>query len=191
MTNLQMIKNGFDVAPILQAIEKHSKLWQEKTFRQEYVGSAHRDTETIYLRWARRDTRQDIQETTVAINCEALHVLPEARLLILSALKAVRSCCMGRVIIVALRPGGIVKEHCDEGKYADHFERFHLCLSANDAEFFVRDQNNEIESVKMGQGELWWFNHKRSHWAENKTDHPRIHMIIDAVAPDYRRARVA
>lgn len=187
--NISMIASGFNVAPTLTAIGRQTDLWREKTFRQEYAGSAHSDTETIYLRWAPKDTREDIQGSITSNNLPAMSLLPEAKLLILKALRKIKSKILGRVIIVSLKAHGSVDEHIDEGKYADHFERFHVCLLADGAEFYVRSADGAVESAKIKPGELWWFNHKAPHWAKNQTDKPRIHMIIDAVAPQYRRER--
>ncbi len=76
--------------------------------------------------------------------------------------------------------------------YSDHFERFHLVLTSDQGNrFFVQNSSGWLESYSMRAGEFFWFNHKEVHWAVNESKTPRMHMIIDCVAPQYRRERVS
>jgi len=82
---------------------------------------------------------------------------------------------LSRARIVRLPPGGKVYPHIDRGEYYRQRDRYHLV--------FVTAPGNlltcEDESVHMKTGELWWFENKREHSAENASDVDRIHFIFD------------
>ena len=64
-------------------------------------------------------------------------------------------------------------------------ERFHVPIVTNPGAFLYCEQ----EPKHMKDGELWWFNHKSWHHAINAGTEPRIHLIVDALAPRYWRPR--
>ena len=182
------ITEGLDVAPLLAKLAEKLELWTARTERQSYPGSAHKDTETIYLRWA---TDQSVAGSFYCLESEdqlapLLDLTPEIGSLFQSALRHI-GCGddhdVGRVILVKLAPHGHIAEHVDDGPYADKYDRFHLCLSGASS-FFVDGERQE-----MSPGELWWFNHKKPHKVQNFGTVPRIHLIIDLVAPEYRKLR--
>lgn len=189
MSQFQLLKSGIDVKPLILALEQCEYLFGEHTFRQNYEGSAHRDTETIFLKWAKNNTRENIQQGLSVVDMPELQILPEAEVLIDRATELVGARVEGRALIVRLKPGGKIIPHADSGLYADTFERFHLCLQSDGSEFFV-EEDGFSTSFFMKPGELWWFNHKCTHWAENDSKIPRINLIIDGICPKYRRERV-
>jgi hypothetical protein len=189
MTEIRRLESDINVAKLVAAIKANPELWKDKTFRQDFEGTSHADTETIFLRWAPKDTAEEIQNGIISLNFAALSKLEDAEALMKKALKAIGAQSVGRAIIVSLKPGGKILAHADEGKYADTFERFHLCLESEGSNFFVKQRDGTTECCQMKPGELWWFNHKQIHWAYNQSKTPRIHMIIDAVAPLFRRER--
>jgi hypothetical protein len=176
--------------PLVEALEGKPHLWGEITARQTTPGTPHRDSETIFLRWPKDQSITAAFEELESVDYPALRELPEARPLFAEVMKRTNAKELGRALIVKLKGQGQVDQHVDEGKYADAFERFHLVLSTGDgAHFFVEKRPYWCEVVHMRERELWWFNHKKRHWVANLSDEPRIHMIIDAKAPDYRRER--
>lgn len=184
----KLIAEGLDVTPLLAKLEEKPELWTQRTERQSYPGSAHKDTETIYLRWARD---QSLEGGFYCLESEdllesLLDLTPEIGPLFQSVLRYI-GCGekpeVGRVILVKLAPHGHISEHVDEGPYADRYDRFHLCLSGTSS-FYVEGEQQEMRS-----GELWWFNHKKAHKVHNFSHQPRIHLIIDLVAPEYRKLR--
>lgn len=185
------ITTGLNVGDLLGAIDKHPELWGEITARQTTPGSAHADTESIFLRWAKTQTVDAVFTEIPAIDYPATEKLPAAKQLIDHVMEIVGASKLGRAMLTSLNPGGLIKPHVDEGEYADHYERFHVVIKSEDGnKFFARD-NNQTEVASMQTGELWWFNHKAEHWVINYSRFPRIHLIIDAVAPLYRRERHA
>jgi hypothetical protein len=186
------ICTGLDVAPLVASLDAQPHLWYEHVGRQSYEGSAHRDTETIFLRWCQGETVEAAFTELDAIDYPGIFQLPESRTLIAEVLRLVESDQVARVIITRLKPGGLISAHADEGVYADHYERFHVPLVSEQGNmFFVKHSEDNGEYAEMKPGELWWFNHKKVHAVINESNQHRIHLIVDCLAPKYRRDRYA
>lgn len=171
----------------MKAINSQPELWDEITTRQSYVGSAHKDTQTIFLRWCEGQTVDDAFTQIPAIDCPALQKLPEAQSFFEALKNKIGHVEIGRALIVSLKPGGYITPHIDEGAYADYYERFHFVLYSHKTNLFSCGD----DTVEMEMGELWNFNHKNTHWVRNESNMHRVHLIIDAVSKDYRRERNA
>jgi len=194
MVNLERIATGLNVKPLQEALERQSHLWLEETTRQEYPGSAHRDTRCIFLRWARSRTVEAGFTEIPAVNYPAMNKFPEVSPILVEASIFLdfhfEASKVGRIIITELKPGGFIDPHVDEGAYADHYERFHIVVKSKEGNrFFVEDKPEVGEFAHMREGELWWFNHKKRHYVFNGSNEPRIHLIVDAVVPAFRRER--
>lgn len=193
MRNLIRIAVDLPIQPLRAAIEARPELWGEITDRQSYPGSAHRDTEAVFLRWcAGRDAISAFTDLQ-SVEYRAMHVLHrEAWPLLDAVYAAVGGRELGRAMVVNLKPGGSITPHADEGAYADTFERFHVPLrSGADCFFHVAGERESYETVRMRPGELWWFNHKQTHWVGNVSHEPRWNLIVDIKAPAYRRERAS
>jgi hypothetical protein len=191
--NFGLIRTGVDVKPVMEALEKKPHLFDQITARQTTPGSPHRDTKAIFLRWCKEQSVHAAFNELEAIDYPALEELPEARPLIAEIMRAAGSKILGRVLIASLSPGGLIDAHADEGAVADHYERFHLPLKSEPGNWFYSQlPNSKVrEVVHMKPGEIWWFNHKRWHELENASQSPRLHLIVDCVAPKFRRERDA
>jgi Aspartyl/Asparaginyl beta-hydroxylase len=184
VTHFQKLASGLAVFPLLSAIDAQPKLFKEISGRQDYQGSAHQDTKSIFLRWCKDLGVSSAFTEIPAFDYPAMGKLPEAQELIQFAIRAAGGQKLGRVLIVSLRPGGVITPHADEGAYADHYERFHIVLKSESVIFKCAD-----EWVEMEPGDLYWFNHKEQHEVASYSKEPRVHMIIDMVAPKFRRER--
>lgn len=180
MNNFKLIAEGIDPQPVLEALASVPELWDEVTIRQDYEGSAHKDTKCIFLRApVSFDNVLDCIGSVATPYVgrigspiiELMHKLVEG--------VGIRE--LGRVMLVKLRPGGVITPHTDEGAYARYFSRFHFVLSGG-CRFVVGE-----DDVPMTPGELWWFNHQRPHYVMNR-DTDRIHLIFDGAAPGYTGA---
>lgn len=193
MQNLIRIAHGLPVLPLLKAVEAQPSLWGDITARQDHPLSPHRDTEAIFLRWCAGRDAVSVFTDQHTVEYPAFHQLHRQTWPLLDAIYAnVGGLELGRAMIVNLKPGGSITPHADEGAYADRFERFHLPLCSGPDNFFHVDADEgPTETVHMRPGELWWFDHKRTHWVANCSAQPRIHLIVDIVAPKYRRERVS
>lgn len=188
--NLKRLAHGIDTKPLLEAIERQPDLWKEITDRQDTPGSPHRDTECIFLRWCETKSIEAAFTEIPAIDYPAYEKLPQARLLVETVLQVTGATKLGRVLIAKLNPAGSIEKHADEGAYADCYERFHVALESEPGNtFFVEDREHYGEFAEMQAGELWYFNHKKPHHVFNGSALPRIHLIVDAVAPKFRKER--
>jgi hypothetical protein len=189
MRNFELIATGVDVAPIIAALDAMPELWDEITIRQDHPGSAHHDTDCIFLRGPRAFTVEDYLYDLGAYDYPAMDKLASVLVPVLRPLlqDALRVDELGRVLIVRLKPGGHIDPHVDEGDYADHYSRFHLALTGDACSTLTAGG----ETQHFAPGELWWFDHKAEHTAANASDQPRIHIIIDAVTPLFPMPRGA
>lgn len=189
-TVLQRLLTGLPTSALLERVKAEPWRWKEHTWRQNVPDSPQAQTQVIYLRYAEREEMGAVRDDPRAFNWPALREFPEALEVIEVSLKYVRALQWGRTFLVRLPEGCEVTPHRDEGKYADRFERFHICLQAGKGfEYCVQDDEGIVHTVNMKAGELWWFDHKKLHWAMNRGPEDRITMILDAVAPTYRRER--
>lgn len=177
----ELLETGIDVQPIVDRINEMPELWTEITARQEYTGSAHKDTETIFARGPFSFTPYYYQFDTGSYDYPAMDKLADVLVPVIRPLleNTLAVTELGRVLIVNLKAGGVVKSHIDKGKYADHFARFHLCLTGNDRCALVVNK----QPFFMKPGEFWWFDHKQEHSAFNQGETDRWNIIIDAVSP--------
>lgn len=190
MERFKLIADGLDTGPLLKRILANEHLWAERTERQNYPGSAHKDTETIYLRWAVDESveggfydlrSKDHVETITALAPDVFPLCQTAIEKIVGHAYSYNDD-VGRVILTRMKPWGVITEHVDEGPYADKYDRFHVCLQGESI------LNCGGAHQKMAPGQLWWFNHKLPHYVTNHV-YGRIHLIIDLVAPEYRAKR--
>jgi hypothetical protein len=152
-----------------------TQFWDDITFRQDFPGSAHADTKSIIWRGPKTISRE-AQESLDAVDYpDYAHALPATDFAIscTRALLPIRE--VGRIFVVSLRAGGHIMAHADEGAYARHYSRMHLCLQS--------DNGNEFrcgsERIHMLPGTVWTFNHHVEHEVWNRSDRERIHIIID------------
>lgn len=185
--SFRLVASGIEVGPLLERLRGDPDLWLAEHGRQNYAGSAHRESQAIVLRWCKEKTVQAAFTEIEAVDCPAAEkLMPQAGAAFDAALDAVGEVeYPGRAMITRLKPWGRVYPHSDEGAYAEHYDRFHLCLAADEGSVF----RVGAESFTAKPGELWWFNHKREHSVENNGKADRVHLIIDAVAPAYRALR--
>lgn len=183
MRNFKKLSEGIDVSPLLEKIKSLPELWREINVRQSYPQSAHHSTETIFLRGPTLLTPTHYFHDLTVIDYPALYKLRDDVLPIVApVMKKIDARAIGKVIIVKLLPHSVVDWHIDEGRYADHYSRFHVALQSN-----PRCMNKaENETVHFGPGESWWLNHKAPHCAINPSDKPRVHLIFDAITPKFK-----
>jgi hypothetical protein len=173
------------VEPLCAALEANPNLFDDITanLRNAYPGSAHRATQTILLRWCFPFNERSAFEDLRAVDYPALaELIVETAPLVQWLMDAIGSETIGRVMINKLAPHGHITPHVDEGAYAEHFDRFHIVIQSDDGNHFQVGQH----VVQMLSGQVWWFNHRAEHSVKNTSERPRIHLIVDAVAPQFR-----
>lgn len=160
-------------------------LFNQFKLRQEFENSCHSDTKTIVLRIGkslRPDTPIDAIDEYIMyheLECEwwwnNLGFFPTIHKTIHLFMNRLDLKELGWVTVVALKPGGLIKPHPDEGAYCEYYNRYHIPLFTENAPFFVDD-----EEYQFKEGELWTFDNQLTHWTINESDKERIHLIFDA-----------
>lgn len=181
MQNFKLLATNIDVGPLLQALDNRPDMWEQITVRQNFPGTAHADTQSIYLRGPEAFTYDKYFMDLGSYDYPAAHVLQDELVPIMAPLvkDVIKADKVGRVMIVKMKAGGKLVPHIDEGVYADHFARFHLCVTGGPGSTLTAGN----ETQHFAPGELWWFDHKVTHTAANMEDTDRIHIIIDAKTP--------
>lgn len=81
---------------------------------------------------------------------------------------------LSKVMIVSLAPYSRVYPHTDEGTYYLSKNRYHLPIKTPGS---VNICGSEKQIYK--EGEIWWFNNKKTHEALNLDKEERVHIIFD------------
>lgn len=175
--NFKLLAERMNIEPLLNELSNFRELWRQTTVRQDTPGSPHHDTEAIIIAGPRELTVEaafnDLESVVYPAGNSLLDVWP----LIDQIATLVNSSKLGRAMIVSLKAGGVIDRHFDDGAYAAHYSRFHLCLQSDEGNSFDCGD----ETVHMRPGELWQFDHHKYHSVTNASDRARIHLIVDAV----------
>lgn len=160
-------------APLAAAVAENADLFNDITIRQHYPGTAHADTETIFLRMPEK------LDAPTMLGC--LHEVPYLAWGIAPLRHAAQSIAsfaggrLGRVMVIRCRPGGKILPHIDQGDYAEMTERYHLAIATN-AQAWL-ESGGERRHIPLG--EVWWFDKRAMHSGANDGATPRIHMVVD------------
>lgn len=177
MKNFELLKSGIEVSGFSEILNKHPTLWNMETGRQDYPGSAHRETKCIILRGPKIKTQEGLQGNHGVINYPYMVPFYKPVISFLEIIKdmGLGSVDVGMIMLTKLPPGGQIYMHVDEGAYAENYQRYHLVIQSGGEDSF----QCEDEIVEMQTGELWRFNHKGRHGCVNDGTEDRIHLIID------------
>jgi hypothetical protein len=89
------------------------------------------------------------------------------------------NCPFGRVRIMKLMPGSIIREHRDTyeevSDYAFGQVRLHIPIVTNDKVVFTVDG----KKVQMKAGRLYYVNFSKKHYVKNDGDAARTHLVLD------------
>lgn len=179
--NFRQLVTGFDVTPAIAELDQRPELWRLVQIRQKYEGSAHSDTETIFLRGP--NSLDDVFNNLECTDYAVIHQLPAVLALLRTICIRYKVRDVGRCMITRLKADGFIRPHTDEGEYAKFYARLHLPLVTNETCTFSCGE----EIVHMPAGELWWFNHQRQHSVANYGPE-RIHLIMDVSGPGFTGA---
>ena len=158
-----------------------SGLWQLDTSRQRKV-KCQRNTYNIFLRSALKPLPPGVKNANDvhgSRDTPISHGFSCTLAFCQRIAKAIEGE-LGRVTLVSLHPQSKVYPHIDVGSYYKIRDRFHLVLRSPNGSPLT----TEGETVVMQEGELWAFNNKARHWAENLSEEPRIHLIFDVLPPE-------
>lgn len=175
MKHFKLVKSGIDVRPFRSEIEAVPEAWELSTGRKDNV-TVQREAEAIPIRILARapdDPRKnwDIQHSRWASVSKRFPVIRS----FLAAFAAEQVAELSRARLVRLPPGARVYSHFDRGEYYRLRDRFHLIIQGSAGSYLQAGR----EKVSMKEGELWWFNNKKTHEAWNEGEEDRIHFIFD------------
>ena len=178
MRHFTRIDQGVNVEPLLAELDAAPEMWFADTSRQRKI-RCQRNTRNIFLRAPRKPlppgakNANDVHESRVA---RSARKFPRT-LAWCGSVADTLGGTLGRATLVALLPHGRVLPHIDAGAYYRIRDRFHLVLrNAGGSPLAAGD-----ERVVMRSGELWAFNNKARHWADNPSDESRVHLIFDVL----------
>lgn len=181
--NFERILTGLPVQALADTLAENPEWWHAITMRQDFLGSPHEQTETIFLRGPRAFTLEGYFGEADALDYHLLPaVIDELMPLVRPLLDAIEWSELGRILLVSMPAGGNLEEHTDEGEYARHYTRYHVPVTTNPDCALVVDGVHQ----HMAAGDAWLFNHRAPHWAYNAGESERIHLIVDAVSRRYR-----
>ncbi|MGA7236836.1 MAG: PQQ-binding-like beta-propeller repeat protein [Bryobacteraceae bacterium] len=179
MKYFKLIRSDIDVAPLLEEVKSQEQAWLIATGRQDRI-RVQRDTNTIFLSAAVQRPDLNINENQETRLTSVSKLFPRA-LAFMTQFAQEMNCCLSRATIVRLKPQSQVFRHIDEGSYYFLRDRFHLVLRSPAGSVLVSGG----ETVRMKEGELWWFDNKQFHESYNESDDWRIHYIFDLLPADY------
>lgn len=177
MENFYKLTSNANITPLVSAITRQPKLWNQYTLRTEHKGTAHCEVSDIWLRFndIQDKTNEYIIDNHESIDYPAFDKLPQARSLIFDLMRLVEGKRLGRVLITKLTPGTKIHPHVDGGDHAAYYSRHHIILQNEPGSVF-RCGN---EAITMRTGEVWWFNNEIEHEVINNSSDDRLTLIVD------------
>jgi outer membrane protein assembly factor BamB/orotate phosphoribosyltransferase len=175
----RLIRSGIDVSPLLEEIDSQEQAWLIETGRQDKI-RVQRDTNTIFLRAAVPRPDLNVNENQETRLMPVAERFPRA-LAYMTEFAVEMTCHLSRATIVRLKPRSQVFRHIDQGAYYFLRDRFHLVLRSPAGSVLMSGG----ETVRMQEGELWWFDNKQYHESYNESDDWRIHFIFDLLPAEY------
>jgi len=166
--NYQAVIEGLDCVTWQEAAK-------EEIWRESPIKTPHKDTQSIYLRMPDFINRHTVFNELEANTTTILANSPKVQDIILECMYVVGCSRLGRVMIVNLKPGGVITSHIDEGLYAASYRRFHLPLVTNpNVRFTVGNVTRHLK-----EGLLYEILNKQLHSVINDSDEDRLHLIMD------------
>ena len=183
MRHFARLAEGVDTEPLLAELDAEPDMWLADTSRQRRV-RCQRNTQNIFLRAPKKPLPPGAKNANDVHECRLMRAAAKfpRTLAFCQSTADERGAVLGRATLVALLPGSRVYPHIDKGDYYRIRDRFHLVLKSPEGS----PLSAEEETVVMREGELWVFNNKVRHSAENPSNEPRIHLIFDLLPPPGR-----
>jgi hypothetical protein len=169
---IELLGQIVQIGVLQQAVRDHEADFAAETWRQDTPGTAHSFTETIYLRMPPVINLHSVFES---LECEDTPAMDEPVFrATVRALATMIGKRPARAMIVRLQPERAIAPHIDEGLYARSTLRYHLTISAADAQLVVAGA-----TCTPRPGDLHFFDKSQRHYATNHGRTPRDHLILD------------
>ena len=176
MLRFTKLAEHVNVVPFLEELDAAPEMWSVFTSRQRKL-PCQRHTQSIFLRAPKNPlppgatNANDVHESWVT---PAARKFPRA-LAFCKRIARELEATLGRASLVALLPKCQVYPHVDVGAYYRVRDRLHLVLKSSQGSPLSAGD----ETVVMRPGELWAFDNKARHWANNPSPETRVHLIFD------------
>ena len=177
------LSEGVETGPLLAELDADPDLWFADTSRQRKV-RCQRNTLNIFLRAPRKPLPPGAKNANDVHESRLTRVAAKfpSTLAFCEGVAAASGATLGRAALVSLQPGSRVYPHIDVGDYYRIRDRLHLVLRSPGGSPLTA----EDETVVMREGELWVFNNKVRHSANNPSGEARVHLIFDVLPPPGR-----
>jgi hypothetical protein len=185
MTNSLPIKRlplpFLDVAEANQYLTDHPELWNTHQMRT-VLTSPHREVSDI---WARYNFDPSLTNTGAFKSSWQPELEPVLAPLVKQLTDHLFSgfdpeelvdggSRLGGVLITRIPAHKQVYPHVDKGWHAGFYQKYCICLKANDDQSFCFI-NAQLRTIS---GQVFWFRNDVPHWVLNPSDEDRISMIV-------------
>ena len=176
--NFLKIAQGVDVMPLALEIARQPELWNKNDHRLTQIGSPHRETDDIWLRYkaAAEDDKTKFHEPHDSVWYPAFYALPTARKLIFDLMARVEGERLGGILIYRVPAGKQIYVHTDSAWHAQFYEKFNISIQSNsNAQFFYPEVD---EAMASNAGDVYWFKNTIPHGVKNTSADDQIIMTV-------------
>jgi hypothetical protein len=182
--HLVSMDQGIDVLKLQEEIAENEIAWSYDTSRQDIV-SHHKDTNAIVLR--RLESREgafiEIDGPHESKRTPFAEVFPHT-MKVIEDFAAKERGGLGRIALVRLKPHSTVYRHFDSEPWLQGRNRYHLVIRSENGSYMTSGSETKL----FKEGELFLFDNKVMHTAENRSSDWRIHAIFDMRVPSQVRS---
>lgn len=173
--HLRMIKE-VDIRQLLAELDATRAYWWQVYTARKHNIAHHQHTWAFLLRThtnrtANYHAADGVHESVPSVYAKRFPVLLKAILGLADEL----AVGLGRVAVVMMQPYAEVYRHFDQETHLQGRNRYHLVLKAGKENLL--ESGDEVVNARPGQ--LWFFDNKVMHRAENRSPVPRVHVIFD------------
>ena len=172
MSNIKLISEGANVAPIYWAILNHPELWNENVARTKDENSPHYELDDIWPRFGEIEYAENglPHDSKWYPSADILGI----KELVFELFHAVKGVELGGVLITRIAGGKECKPHSDPGWHARRYQKFGVQITSAPGQKFCFE-DAELETKP---GDIFWFDNEFTHWVTNPTPYERITMIV-------------
>ena len=190
MKNFQQIASGANTTRLLLEIHQHPELWNRDPERL-YPGSPHEHSDDIWIRandkttFLERGSFAGFSDEHDSIWYPAYYALPSARQLIFDLARNVEAERIGGIFIWRVKPGQEIHSHSDAGWHPEYYDKFNICLQAENGCAFIWEDDGEV--LYENAGEVTRFVNTTQHKVVNESSDDYIVMVVCLKTHDYEQ----
>ena len=177
LSHIGVLPQRFNVEPLRQALLAHPELWNQYKGRLNHPESPHRDTDDIWMRFAKENLGhpdERVMGPHESVWYPASETLSAGRALAERMYHYVEGKEFGGVLIIRVPPGRQIYRHVDLGWHAAHYQKIAVQIEGHpDQEFAFEDG-----SLSALSGECYWLDNSFPHWVTNPTSKDWINMTV-------------